>query len=228
MYRLAAFSLLPITLLFYLVAKKLYSKHASIFFSPLLMTPLLIGALLLIAGIPYATYAKQANWLGDLLGPATVAFAIPMHKNYRILQKHAGAIMIGVISGSAAAITTTIGMAWLFRLSPRLLASLVGHSVSIPFALPITARIGGLPALTSLSVVITALLGTAFGSFFIRYLPINTQLARGAMLGLGAQAAGTAKAQELGPEAVTVSSLVMIIAGILTLIVLPAVFPGFA
>lgn len=225
MYRLAALSLLPMTLVFYLAAKKLYRKHASIFFSPLLMTPLLIGALLLAAHIPYATYAKQANWLGDLLGPATVAFAIPMHKNYRILQKHAAAILVGVLSGSAAAITATFGMAYLFRFSPRLLASLIGHSVSIPFALPITAKIGGLPALTSLSVVITALLGTALGSFFIRYLPIHSTLARGAMLGLGAQAAGTAKAQELGQEAVTVSSLVMIIAGILTLIVLPAVFP---
>lgn len=211
-----------LTLGIYFAARAVYQRRPRWWTSPMLVTWLFCGALLLISQSSYQTYLGGTHWLVTLLGPATVAFAIPIHAQRALIRKHWLLIAIGVVVGSAIAFASSWVLAWIFQLSPELRASLLPRSVSIPFAMAESQRIGGLPELTATFTAITALFGAAIGDGLLSYLPFRTAFARGAFFGMGAHGAGVAKAREYGQEEGAVAGLIMIFAGLFNVLVATA------
>lgn len=207
-----------ITLAVYGLARALYRRHPRWWTSPLLLTWAVCGLLLVSVRTPYHDYLRGTAWLSLLLGPATVAFALPIYEQRALIRRHAATLVIGVVAGSLLAVLSAWGLAELFHLSPEMRQSLLPRSVTMPFAVPTSRSIGGVPELTATLVGMTALFGAAVGEWVISRLPLQTSFARGALFGMGAHGAGVAKARELGQEEGAVAGLVMIFAGLVNVI----------
>lgn len=209
------------TIGFYLAAKALYQRWPRWWATPLLVTPAVLILMVLALHASYPDYIRSTHWLIGLLGPATVAFAIPIYQQRQLISRYWPVLLIGVLVGSATAMLT----AWLFAsvlgLQGTLLLSLLPRSMSTPFAMSVSGDIGGVPDLTAVFVVLTGVFGAAVGEIMLARLPIRSSLARGALLGMGAHGAGTAKAYEIGVEEGSIAGLVMVLVGLLNVLAAP-------
>jgi len=219
--------LLLLTVGVYLLSKRVYVLSSKMYVSPLIITPLLIISFLLITGISYDSYNAGGKWLTQLLQPATVAFAIPLHKNFKVLKKHAAEIAAGVLSGSVIAVVSSVLLAKWLHLSSDLTTSLVPRSVTTPIAMSISQSIGGVPNITAVFVILTGILGTLMGPSVLRLFRIDNEIARGVSLGTAAHGTGTSKAFELSSLTGTISSIAMILTALFTLGVTPALLAVF-
>lgn len=211
------------TISFYLLAKKLYRRWPRIWFSPLIAAPLLLIVAVLIFRTSYAEYNNSTHWLVMLLGPATVAFAVPIYEQRAVIRQYWLVLMFGVLVGSTAAIVSAWGMASLLSLDGSLRLSLLPRSVTSPFAMAVSEDIGGVPNLTALFVVVTGVIGAALGDTLLRFLPLKSGLARGALFGMGAHGAGVAKAQQIGAQEGTIAGLVMVLVGLVNVFSAPLI-----
>ncbi|NGM82203.1 CidB/LrgB family autolysis modulator [Paenibacillus sp. 7124] len=218
---------LALTLAVYLISKKIYAVKTKVYLSPLIITPLLIISFLLMMGVSFDSYNAGGKWLTDLLQPATVAFAIPLHKNFKVLKKHAAEIAAGVLSGTMMAVISSVLLAHWLHLSSNLATSLVPRSVTTPIAMNISQSIGGIPSITAVFVILTGVLGTLIGPTVLRLFRIDNEVARGVSLGTAAHGMGTSKAFELSSLTGTISSIAMILTALFTLTVAPALLAVF-
>ncbi|WP_379157526.1 CidB/LrgB family autolysis modulator [Paenibacillus sp. sgz5001063] len=219
--------LLALTVAVYLLAKRIYASSSKMYASPLIITPLLIISFLLMTGIPYESYNAGGKWLTDLLQPATVAFAIPLHKNFKVLKKHAAEIAAGVLSGTVMAVLSSMLLAKWLHLSGDLATSLVPRSVTTPIAMSISQSIGGVPSITAVFVILTGVLGTLMGPSVLRLFRIDNEIARGVSLGTAAHGTGTSKAFELSSLTGTISSIAMILTALFSIGLAPALLAVF-
>ncbi|MGE5673308.1 MAG: LrgB family protein [Mycobacterium leprae] len=217
--------LLAATILIYFGAKKLYRRTRSVLLSPLLTVPLLLVGLLLLLRLPYATYMSGGQWLSDLLGPATVALAIPIHKNMKLLKQHALEITCAIGAGAVLALVSSFLLAFWLHLGLQIADSMAPRSVTTPIAMAISRSLGGDPTLTAVFVIVTALVGLVAGPLLIRSMPIKSPVARGLLFGVGAHGAGTARAFEFGELEGTFSSLAMVLTAGATLVLTPLLLP---
>lgn len=217
---IAAASLL-ITVIVYILAKKLHRHIPHMLLSPLILTPAVLILLLAVTQTSYADYNAGAHWLSDMLGPATIAFAIPLSRHYDLIKKHAAQIMISVLTGSAAAVASSLWLAKGLGLNETIIYSLIPHSATTPIAMNVSQSIGGIPTITAVAVMVTGIFGSLIGPPIIRLFRIRNDVARGVLLGTSAHGAGTSKAFELGSISGTVSSVSMILTAIITLFLTP-------
>lgn len=220
-FLLAAGCLLA-TVLIYRQSKIYYRRFGGVFLSPLVISPVLIIILISVLHIPYSTYNKGGQFLSQMLGPATVAFAIPLHKHFHVLKKHALEIIGSVFIGSSSAVLSSMFLATKLNLTAKMVESIAPRSVTTPIAMDISHNVGGIPAMTAAFVILTAITGLIIGPYLIRYLHLKSAVAKGAMYGMGAHGGGTAKAMEIGPVEGTVASLSMILAAGITLLIAPS------
>lgn len=214
-----------ITVLVFMLCKKIYRRWNFVLLSPILICPIILILLLAVFHTPYAAYNGGAQWLTKLLGPATVAFAVPMYKHFHLLKKHGIEIISSMLVGSATAIVSSFLLAWWMKLSPSLINSLVPRSITTPIAMDISKTIGGVPTMTAVFVIITGLTGTVVGPLIIRFMSIRQSTAKGLLLGMGAHGAGTSKAFEIGELEGTFASLAMVVAAIISIILAYTFFP---
>lgn len=212
---------LLLTVALYYALKPLSRWRPRWWTSPLLTVPVVLLALARCVHADYAGYIRDSHLLLTLLGPATVAFALPIWRFRALIRRHWAALAAGVTVGSVIAIGSCWLMAHWLALNPGLMKSLIPRSITTPFAMQMSADIGGTPQLTAVFVVITALAGMALGDVLLVILPLRSAAARGALLGLGASGAGVARAQRLGHEEAAVASLVMVLCGILNVSIAP-------
>lgn len=205
----------------YLGAKAFYRRKPVWWAAPLLVTPLLLIALVLGLHSNYRDYLHGTHWLVGLLGPATVAFAVPIYQRRAIIKRHWPVLVVGVFVGSATAMFTAWLLASLLDLPGSLRLSLLPRSMSTPFAMAVSGDIGGVPDITAVFVIITGVFGAAVGDFMLARLPVRSSLARGALLGMGAHGAGTAKAYEIGAEEGSIAGLVMVLVGVVNVVAAP-------
>lgn len=215
------FICLLFTLAVYWISKKVYTARPRIYLSPLLITPLVLVICLLIAKVPYSSYNHGGKVLSSLLQPATVAFAIPLHKYFHVLKKHAVEVIVSVLSGSVVAMISSAFLAKWMHLDSSLISSLVPRSVTTPIAMSVSQVIGGVPNITALFVIITGILGTMIGPIILKLFRIENEVARGVLLGTSAHGTGTSKAFELSSLTGTISSISMILAALITLGIAP-------
>lgn len=214
---------LLLTLAFYYGSKLLYRRKRSIFLMPLLLAPLLLVVVVMGFHIPYQDYMAESHWLLWMLGPATVAFAIPVYDNRYLIQRHWLSLSVGVMVSVVVAVGSTVLLARWLELPELLQRSLAMRSITTPFAVEATKSIGGQSDLTALFVVLTGVIGMAVGEVVLTVLSIRSRLGKGASLGASAHGAGTAKAYQIGNSEGVVSSVVMMIAGMVTVLIAPLI-----
>ena len=133
------------------------------FLNPVLTAVILMVGLLTLSGTTYETYFEGAQFVHFLLGPATVALAIPLYRQFDRVRRSALALITSLICGSLTAIGTATGLGWLMGASRETLISLAPKSVTAPVAMGITEQLGGLPSLTAVMVILTGILGAVLG-----------------------------------------------------------------
>ncbi|ANB32902.1 LrgB family protein [Rhodovulum sulfidophilum] len=212
-----------LTVGFYLLAKRVYRRWPRWWLMPLALAPALLTITVLALHETYRDYIRGAGWLMLMLGPATVAFAVPIYEQRAMIRRYWPVLLIGMVTGSATAIAVSWGLAGLFGLDRSLQLSLLPRSISTPFAMEVSADIGGLPDLTAVFVVVTGVLGAALGDLVLAWLPVRSALARGALLGVAAHGAGTARAHQIGRAEGSVAGLVMVLVGLLNVCLAPLV-----
>jgi predicted murein hydrolase (TIGR00659 family) len=218
---------LALTVAIYWLVKRFYKKYPKIYFTPLVITPVILILLLVWADIPYATYDTGAHWVTDMIGPATVALAVPIYKNLPILKKHALVIVTSVLFGSTIAIITSAWIAKALKLDARMIESLAPRSATTPIAMAVSKITGGIPTITAVIVLLTGVLGIVLGPLVIRLFRIHNDVARGVLFGTGAHAAGTSKAFEFGSAAGSISSIAMILTAFFTFMTVSLVIGFF-
>ena len=171
-------------------------------------------------------YLADVKWLIHLLGPATVAFAIPIYKHGRLLKKYLGNIVVSITTGSFVAIISTFALAMIGRLQPDMFISILPRSITTPIAIEVSKEIGGLPPLTTVFVIMTGIFGGVMGPAILKRLSIKSPVARGLALGMGAHGVGTNKAMEYGEKEATFSTIAMIMAAWITLLFANSLIPA--
>jgi predicted murein hydrolase (TIGR00659 family) len=220
--RLIAAGCFIVTIVLYFVSKSLYARFRSAWLTPLVAVPVVLGVIVLALHIPYPVYFADTRWLMWLLGPATVAFAVPIYEYRELIKRHWISLTVGVTVGIVVAVGGSLALAKLLHLAPDLQRSLMTRSISTPFALAVSDKIHAPRDLTALFVIATGVCGMLFGEFVLAFVPLRTRLARGALFGAAAHGVGTAKARELGSEEGVVASLTMMIAGVAMVLLAPA------
>lgn len=213
------------TLVTYLFCKWVYRRYPIVWLTPILTSFLLLTAIIEWLHIPYIGYSRGAQWLTDMLQPATVAFAVPLYRHFDILRRHALAIVSGLLTGALTGIVTSAGFALALHLGAQTALTLAPRSVTTPIAMDISREIGGLPDLTAVCVILTGITGALIGPWLIARLHIGSTVGRGTLFGMGAHGIGTAKAFEQSQEVGAVSSLAMVLGACLTLVLAPLVAP---
>jgi putative effector of murein hydrolase len=209
------------TLVTYGAARVVHQRFPRRWLAPVLVTPALLGIGLWLAGMPALDYYRLTSWLLWFLGPATVAFALPIYQQREWLRRYPISITAGVVSGVALGVASSWLVGHLFQLSPELSRSMLLRSISTPFALAAAHTTGASMNLTALVVLLTGFLGMILGEFVLLWVRPQSPLARGALWGAASHAFGTARAHQLDHQAGAISSLIMILAGILLVLLAP-------
>jgi predicted murein hydrolase (TIGR00659 family) len=190
--------------------------------NPVLTAVIALVALLKISNTDYQTYFRGAQFIHFLLGPATVALAIPLYREIAVIRKAFVPIMITLAVGSLTAITSALGIAWLLGGERILLLTLAPKSITTPIAMGISEKIGGLPSLTAVAVVLTGITGAVGGDWILKRLKIHDEMARGMALGVASHGIGTAHAIQTSQVAGAFAALAMALNGLFTALLLPA------
>ena len=205
---------LVITLGIYFANKRLYRRFRKLPLMPLVLTPALLVLMLVFGHISWQNYIGESHWLLWLLGPATIAFAVPVYDNLAVIKRHWMSLTAGVVTATLVAVTSSVWLARLFMLPDEIQRSLAVRSVTTPFALAAAEPLGGQPDLVALFVVVTGVFGMAVGDVLFLRLSIREGMAKGA---------GTARSSELGQQEGVVASLVMMLSGVVMVLVAPLV-----
>lgn len=189
----------------------------------MLAIALLIGCLVLV-DMDYATYFEGAQFIHFLLGPATVALAIPLYDHRERVRRLLVPLLAACVTGIVTAVASTLGLALLLGARHETLMSLAPRSVTSPIAMGIAEQIGGIPSLAAGLVLLTGAIGCALGPWLFRWLRIEDPAVQGFTLGLAAHGFGTAHAfARLGAVAGAFSGLSMGLTGLLTAFLLPLI-----
>jgi predicted murein hydrolase (TIGR00659 family) len=210
-----------VTVLLYLLSKVLYRWRPRWWTTPLAVAPVLLIAITIVTHTSYHDYILGTHWLVALLGPATVAFAVPIYEHRNLVRRHWPVLVAGILVGSTTAIVTAWMLSSALGLGGSLRLSLLPRSVSTPFAMIVSGDIGGTPDLTAVFVVFTGVVGAALGDLMLYFLPLRSALARGALFGMGAHGAGVARAHQIGGEEGAIAGLVMVFVGLLNVLAAP-------
>ena len=213
---------LALTLVAYAFAYALYRRSAfNPLVNPVAIAIIVLVSILLATHTTYATYFDGAQFVHFLLGPATIALAVPLHEQWGKLKSHWPALVAALFVGIVVAAGSAMLIAHWLGASPVTLASLVPKSVTTPVAMGISEKIGGLPSLTAVAVVITGIVGAALGRFVLNALRIEDHAVRGFAIGLAAHGQGVARAFVVSEEMGAFAGLAMGLAALTSALLLP-------
>ena len=213
---------LTITLLAYQAAFWLYRRSGlNPLVNPVLVSVTILVLLLTSTGTSYETYFAGAQFVHFLLGPATVALAIPLFLQFRRVRSMLLPVAAGLLAGSLTAALSAIAIARLFGASLPTQLSLAPKSVTTPIAMGIAERIGGIPSLTAVLVIVTGILGAVSGRYVLDAIKVRDPAIRGFAIGVAAHGIGTARAFQVSEQAGAFAALAMGLNGALTALLLP-------
>ncbi len=191
--------------------------HLAIF-NPLLISIFAIILLLSVLHIDYESYNEGAKYLSYLLTPATVCLAIPLYEQLELLKKHLAAILAGITAGVLTSLTGVLVLSLLFHLNHQQYVTLLPKSITTAIGMGVSEELGGIVTITVAVIIITGVLGNVIADLVFKVFRITHPIARGIGLGSSSHAIGTAKALELGEVEGAMSSLSIVVSGLLTVI----------
>jgi len=190
--------------------------------NPVLISAALLVALLLATGTSYPTYFAGAQFVHFLLGPATVALAVPLYRNLSLVRATLAPMAVALLAGSLTAIVSATAIAAAFGVPHDLIVSLAPKSVTAPIAMSLSLRLGGAPTLTAALVIITGVFGAVAGPPLFDLIRARDPTARGFALGLASHGLGAARAFQSGPVEGAFAGVAMGLNGAMTSMLLPA------
>ena len=213
---------LTLTIGSYLIADFIYRK-SNLFplLNPVAISVLIVSLTLVSFNIDYERYFDGAKFIHFLLGPATVALAIPIYKKWNLIISNSRAIFLSLIAGSIFAILITFSLSSYLELKDELILSLLPRSVTAPIAMGISEIIGGIPSLTAIITLITGIIGASLGVFVFDLMKLKKMEARGFSLGLASHGVGTARAMSRDKNAGVFAAVGMGLSGLITSIIIP-------
>lgn len=213
---------LTATLVAYLAGDWLSSKAGrNPLVNPVLIAMILLGMLLAITRTPYATYFEGAQFVHFMLGPATVALAVPLYMNRKEISRALLPMLAALMVGSMTAILSALWIASALGLDGPVWKSLAPKSTTAPVAIGIAEQIGGLPTLTASLVVLTGIIGAIMVTPLMRVMRIRDWRARGLAVGIAAHGIGTARAFQVNQTAGAFAGIGMGLNALLTAILAP-------
>ncbi len=215
-----------VTLVTYGIGVLIKRRGKLAIFNPLLLAVLLTMAFIKVLDMDYDVYYDSAKYVSYLLTPATVCLAIPLYEKIQLLKNNWQAIMIGILSGVLTSMVSVLGLAVLWKLDYAQYATLLPKSITTAIGMGVSEELGGHVSITVAVIIITGILGSMIAEAVFRIFKITEPVAKGVALGTASHAIGTSKAMELGETEGAMSSLSIVVSGILTVIAAP-VFAGF-
>ncbi len=216
-----------ISLCTYFLGRFFHKKLGLAILNPLLISTILVIVFLLVFDVDYATYNQGAQYLSVFLTPVTICLAVPLYRQLQILKKNIVAVLAGIICGVFAHALTIVALAKLFGLDRVLMLSVLSKSVTTPIAVGISHELAGIEAVTIVGVMIAGIMGAVIGPIICKIFGIKEPVAQGLAIGSASHAVGTSKAMELGSVQGAMSSLAIVVTGILTVIFVPIVAKYF-
>ena len=191
--------------------------------NPVLITVVLVAAVLIWTGTDYATYFEGAQFVHFLLGPATVAIAVPLVRNLELVRQNLLPMMAALLVGSVTAVVSVILLGQAFGLPNGILLSLAPKSVTAAVGMGISESTGGIPSLTAVLVILTGVFGAVIVTPLMNALGVKNYAARGFSVGLASHGIGTARAFSVDPVAGIFSGMAMGLNAVLTALLLPVI-----
>ncbi|WPO99449.1 LrgB family protein [Pseudomonas sp. HR96] len=210
-----------VTLGVYQLALAAFEKTRWLFLQPVLLSMLVVIGVLLLCGLDYAEYRRSTDIMGVLLGPATVALAIPLYQNLRRIRQLFLPTLTTLVVGGVFATGLGLLLGWLLGAKPMILMTLAPKSVTSPIAMLVAQQIGGVAGLAAVFVLITGVIGAIIGPALLTRLGVVQPEARGMALGLTAHAVGTSVALQESEECGAFAALAMSLMGVATAVFLP-------
>lgn len=217
---------LTLTLCAYAVAQLIYIRCGmSPLANPVAIAIALVVLVLFLADMPYGDYFAGAQFVHFLLGPATVALAIPLARQWPTLRRTLLPLAAGLLAGSVCAILSALALVVVLGGSAQLAATLAPKSATTPIAMAVAERLGGLPALTAVMVIAAGIIGAVVSRFLFNWMGIASPRVRGFALGVASHGIGTARAFQVSPEMGAFAALGMGLNGVLTALLAPWLVP---
>ncbi len=213
---------LTVTLLAWLAADGLArasGRHPLV--NPVLLAVVFVAALLTLTGTDYRTYFEGAQFVHFLLGPATVAIAVPLFKNWPLVRRNLVPMLVALAIGSITAVISAVGIAMMLGVPRAVMVSLAPKSVTAGIAMGIAEGLGGEPALTAVLVITTGILGAVIVTPLMDALKVKDYAARGFAVGLASHGIGTARAFTVNPIAGTFAGIAMGLNAVVTPFAVP-------
>ncbi|MDI3475182.1 MAG: hypothetical protein PWQ79_57 [Thermococcaceae archaeon] len=212
---------ITLTLLAFYAFSELHRRKRAFYTNPVLLSIALIAALLRVFGVSYDYYMDSARILSFLLGPAVVALAIPVYKGRETIRAYWREITAGIVFGGLTAILSAYYIAEALGGSEEVLLSISPKSVTTAIAVGVSEKIGGIPALTAVLVILTGIMGNALGPELLGAVRVKDRVARGLAMGVTSHGLGTARIILEDEIAGGISGLAMALNGVFTSFVLP-------
>jgi predicted murein hydrolase (TIGR00659 family) len=213
---------LTVTVLVWLLADwlaALSGRHPLV--NPVMIAIVLVALVLTATGTSYGTYFAGAQFVHFLLGPATVAIAVPLFRNWAIVRRNLLPMLAALAAGSVVAVASALAIAAAFGVPRPVLIALAPKSVTAGIAMGISEALGGEPALTAVLVITTGILGAVMVTPLMNALGIRDYAARGFAAGLASHGIGTARAFTVNPLAGTFAGIAMGLNALLTALLVP-------
>lgn len=205
-----------VTLAAYFLGLKVREKTGLAIMNPLLIAIALVMLLLGALHIDYAAYNQSARLVSSLLTPATVCLAVPLYEQLHLLKRHKAAILTGVLSGVLTSLICVLALAVLFKLDHAAYVTLLPKSITTAIGMGVSEQLGGHVSITVAIIIITGVIGNMIAESVCRAFHITEPIARGIAIGTASHAIGTTRAMELGEVEGAMSSLSIVVAGVLT------------
>lgn len=202
-------------------------RWPSPFTTPVLFSTAIVIAVLAASGVSFADYGPAKNIMTSLLGPATVALALPLYKNRRAFFGNLIPALCGLLAGSLGTMMAAGFLARISGFTPQLVASIAIKSTTVPIAVEIARIVHGNPAWTAIFVVLTGIFGASLGPCLMTRLRITHPVSRGLALGTISHGQGTAEAATEGELSGAVAAVAMGLGAICTSLAAPYVVPLF-
>lgn len=214
-----------ISLASYAMGVWLRKKTGLPFVNPLLVSILLVIGFLLLTGVSYNSYAAGSEIISYLLTPATICLALPLYQQFNLLKKNWKAVVAGLVSGVLSSLVCILLMALLFKFDHNTYVTFLPKSITTAIGIGVAEEYGGYVSLAVIVIVITGVIGNVLAEAVLKLFRIEEPIAKGIAIGSSSHAVGTTKAMELGQIEGAMSSLSIVVCGLLTVILAPLFAP---
>jgi putative effector of murein hydrolase len=189
--------------------------------NPVLIGIALVAALVLATGTSYQTYYSGAQFLTFLLGPATIALAVPLAKHFAVVRSNLRSISLALLAGSVTSIVSGVAIVWLLGGSRTVALSMAPKAVTTPIAMAISEQIGGLPALTAALAILGGIVAAVTGQHVLRFLRIRDWRARGLAAGVAGSGVAASEVAASNEVAAAFAALGLGLNALLTALLVP-------